>query len=1124
MISQSVTAKRSGSRTVWAAAIALACGVTAQSPPPPTVVTTNNPLTLAQTLVGSGITIVGTPTFVGSPQAAGTFTGGPVSTIGFSSGILLTTGLAASAASSYAGADLPSTDLGYPGDPGLTTLVGNSTFDATVLQFSFTSTAPTVFFKYTFASAEYPTYENSNFNDVFAFYVNGVNYALIPNTQLPVSVNAVNSTQNSQYFRGYNTTGSPSPYGGQTVVLTFSAPVSTTSVNTIRLAIADTSDSILDSAVFIQAGSFSTTTGLSITGTCPGTVPAGGSYSLAVTGSGGSGTYSWTLAGKTSADPAPAWLTVTPTGTTTATVSGTPPGAGSFPFTVILHDSAGTTPAGTFSCTVVESSSGLNVSGACPTALPNSPYTIPLTVSGGSGTYAISFTGAAWLTLSASQGPAASGGAFPFSLSGTTPAAGSFPVTVKVTDTAGAAGSFTCTVAVITPPVQITSKCPVSPIAQGTPFIYDLTASGGGKLSWTVLIGSLPAGLNLRSDGRIYGTPSGPPGTTSFTLEAFSGYEADQMQCSITVTAPALQISSACPGNGTQGVSYGPFQLAATGAAAPASYTFATTGSLPPGVTLNGSTIAGTPLTAGTYNFGIQVSSGAQTVSTTCSVKIAGPLLALAGSCPASSQDTGVPISASFTATGGKAPYTYSFTGPAWLSQSNGTVSGTAPAGAAGPTSFAVTVTDAASASKTITCPLTIAAAATISPSCPAKQRAAGSVLTIPLSVTGGQAPFTWSYDNRDPDLALSSGTGATTVLTGTLKNSGPFTFTVSLTDGAGVKAPPLTCSVQVGPAALTITPGGVCPAAQLDFGSKFTQTYTGSGGVPPYSWAVSPADLFSVNPSTGPSTQVSAALSKEGPVGLTVTLTDSANSTPAVFSCPLAVLPAPVPSTTLSVGTTTQDLTQAGAPVTLSLAAPTPIALSGELTLTFVSQVDPAIPNPEVTFTGGGTTLKFDIPANSSTIPAFTIQRGTVAGTIHVTVTKETTAQGRDVLPSPAPSVDIVVPKLAPVFTVAIQDTSAGFDITVQGYSTTRDITGGTITFNAASDATIDGSTVDLSTANLTQKISAYYADGSQSLGTGQFHFTVHVSVSGDKSAIASVKVTLTNSAPGSTTVTQSR
>lgn len=245
----------------------------------PIVTTTTDAIALTNEIVGAGITIVGTPTLTGVSNQSGIFTTG-LGTIGFGSGIILSSGIVSGIAGpngtptetlgvgAAPGADL-SYDLGTPGDAALSTLSGETTYDANVLGFNFQFGDGTMggdlFFNYVFASEEYLDYVNSIYNDVFGFFVDDVNIALLPDT-LPVAVNNVNPLKNSSYYRNNvpNTNFYPNEmldikYDGLTVVLQAKMLGLGPGVHTMKFAVADASDHVLDAAVFIQAGSFSPT-------------------------------------------------------------------------------------------------------------------------------------------------------------------------------------------------------------------------------------------------------------------------------------------------------------------------------------------------------------------------------------------------------------------------------------------------------------------------------------------------------------------------------------------------------------------------------------------------------------------------------------------------------------------------------------------------------------------------------------------------------------------------------------------------------------------------------------------------------------------------------------------------
>jgi len=245
-------------------------GLTAGSARGIDITPTNDPNVLANTIAGTGITIMDA-TYNGAPLASGTFVDGLSSGIGIDEGIILTSGTATDAEGPNI-SDGTTTNNPTAGDPDLSNLIGGAnTNDAAILEFDFTTDSGNLFFEYVFASEEYNEFTNSTFNDVFGFFVNDENVALIPGTNTPVAINTVNggnpfgvNASNPQFYNNNDPTdGGPFfniEYDGFTTIFTAQASGLEVGVeHNIKLAIADTGDSSLDSGVFIKADSFTST-------------------------------------------------------------------------------------------------------------------------------------------------------------------------------------------------------------------------------------------------------------------------------------------------------------------------------------------------------------------------------------------------------------------------------------------------------------------------------------------------------------------------------------------------------------------------------------------------------------------------------------------------------------------------------------------------------------------------------------------------------------------------------------------------------------------------------------------------------------------------------------------------
>jgi len=230
-----------------------------------TVTPTNDTATLINSFLGSGVT-PSNVVFTGTATSAGLFTT-TSNIIGFTDGIILSSGHVNNVVG-------PNTQDGItavnntPGDANLNSLIpGYITYDATVLEFDFTVPEYTgLTFQYVFASDEYNEYVHSQYNDVFGFFLDGANIALIPGTTTPVSINNVNNGNpygtnpvNPAYYINNDLSDGggtiDTEMDGLTVVLNATAQV-LPGAHHMKLAIADAGDYVLDSNVFLKAESF----------------------------------------------------------------------------------------------------------------------------------------------------------------------------------------------------------------------------------------------------------------------------------------------------------------------------------------------------------------------------------------------------------------------------------------------------------------------------------------------------------------------------------------------------------------------------------------------------------------------------------------------------------------------------------------------------------------------------------------------------------------------------------------------------------------------------------------------------------------------------------------------------
>jgi gliding motility-associated-like protein len=237
-----------------------------------------NANTLIQSLIGSGLQVSNIALNCGA-GASGTFSNGLTTNLGIGNGIVLTTGSADSCGNTNLSQTSTSTCIGTTlNDPDLIAIDPTANNDVCILEFDIIPKCDSLTIRFVFGSEEYPIFVNS-INDLFGFFITGPspngppyvsqNIAVIPGN-IPVSINNINNgnanagpCMNCAYYID-NTNGSTIVYNGMTVVITAGIGLVPCQSYHFKIAIADASDCILDSGVFIDllqcATSFTATT------------------------------------------------------------------------------------------------------------------------------------------------------------------------------------------------------------------------------------------------------------------------------------------------------------------------------------------------------------------------------------------------------------------------------------------------------------------------------------------------------------------------------------------------------------------------------------------------------------------------------------------------------------------------------------------------------------------------------------------------------------------------------------------------------------------------------------------------------------------------------------------------
>ena len=296
--------------------------------------------------------------------------------------------------------------------------------------------------------------------------------------------------------------------------------------------------------------------------------------------------------------------------------------------TVLITKIQSTTPqfssgsGSTATPTITTQQSSIAIAGTGVSAGPSittQPVSQTVTV-GKTATFSVTTSGAAPLSYQwMKTGIAISGATLSnYTTPSETASDGGSQFTVVVSNSTGSVTSNAATLTVNAAPgapLQITTY--LLPNAQASiPFQATLNASGGVQpYHWSLASGILPSGISLNaSTGLISGTTS-QGGQFDFNVQVSDSTSPSPQTAmkplALAVLAFALQINPGSLPNGQVGV---PFQTTLTGNGGVSPYTWAITGTLPTGLSLNSSSgaISGTPTQSGTSSFTVQLKDSAQ--------------------------------------------------------------------------------------------------------------------------------------------------------------------------------------------------------------------------------------------------------------------------------------------------------------------------------------------------------------------------------------------------------------------------------------------------------------------------------------------------------------------------------
>lgn len=542
----------------------------------------------------------------------------------------------------------------------------------------------------------------------------------------------------------------------------------------------------------------------------------GAPYSATLTATGGAPPYTFT---PEPGFPLPAGLSLSSSGQ----LSGTSSQAFQGDIAVRVTDSAGAYSVRRFALRIGQ---GLAVAtSALPAGVLGVPYGSVLQAAGGAPPFS-------WAVESGSLPPGitlASSGL----LSGVPGAGGAFFFTVKVTASGGVSATLPLQLMVSAGPVILTPAA-LPKASVGAAVSITLEGAGGlGPYQWSLISGSLPAGILLDAAGTLSGTPLAA-NNVNFTAQArdAAGNTATQLFTWLTKIGVAIA---------------DPYQqpLPAAIAGEPYSHQFTAGGGVPPyswsllsapaGMTISsGGLLSGTPAAPGTFAFFVRVNDSAGgSDQLPCDLAVLPSVTITTTSLPQARP--GQPYNATLAASGGAGNYAWILAAgalpPGLALSPSGVISGTASG--SGSYDFIAKVTDSSGGYSFWPFTIRFGESLSIDTASELPPASVGVPYAQTLAASGGSAPYQWTVTGGalPPGLTLSQ----QGLLSGTPSASGTYGFQVQVADQTGATATKVFGLIVS--AGLVISTNAQLPSAVPNV--PYSQTLEASGGTAPYQWIV---------------------------------------------------------------------------------------------------------------------------------------------------------------------------------------------------------------------------------------------------------------------------------------------